>query len=114
MNNKKLLTGLGVVVTILSIIGGIWAFDAHYATDKKVDDLEIQIAGALQNQQMKSDYQFYQFMYDKLTQDIYNLKRQIRNAPWDGDLKQDYKEVIQERKEIKRKMDKAIKNIRIQ
>jgi len=58
MFTKKFITYIGVITAILSLIGGIWAFDSHYATNDKVveveirakenvDDLEIQIAGAL-------------------------------------------------------------------
>ena len=111
MFTKKLLAALGVIVTILSLIGGIWAFDVHYATDEKVDNLEIQIAGALQNVQIKSDYKFYQFMYDKLTQDMYRIRRLIRANPSDQNLKMDYQEVVKQRTEMKGKMDELMRKI---
>jgi len=121
---KKVIVSLSVVATILTIVGGIWAFEAHYATNSRVDhvvkmgeekvvDLELQIAGALQNQQHKSDVRYWQFMYDKLTTDINNLRRQMARYPNDQVLKQDYQDLINQRQEVKEKRDKAMDNIRI-
>ena len=115
MFTKKILTMIGSLTAILSLIGGIWAFENHYATNKRVDNeiaqVEVQVAGALQNSQIKNDYKFYQFMYDKLTQDMYNLKRQLRQNPNDEALRQDYEDVLQQRKEIKIKMEELMKSI---
>ncbi len=122
MFTKKFLTTLGVITAILSLIGGIWAFDSHYATNEKVDvvkieskedvkELEIQIAGALQNQQQKSDVQFLQFMYNNLTQELNELRRQLRRFPEDPDLKRDYHELYEERKNVKQQLDNAIRKI---
>lgn len=122
MFTRKFLTTIGVITAILSLIGGIWAFDSHYATDERVTELkvetrenvekvEIQFAGALLNQQQKSDVKFYQFMYDKLTQEKNEIRRQMRRYPEDIDLKRDYQEVMDERKRIKQQMDDALRKI---
>ena len=115
MFTKKFMTTIGVITAILSLIGGIWAFESHYATnehvDKEIERVEIQVAGALQNSQIKSDFRFYQFQYDKLTQEMTTIRRQLRANPDDTFLKQDYDEVVQQRKEIKRKMDELMRKI---
>lgn len=122
MFTKKFLTYLGVITAILSLIGGIWAFDSHYATNEKVaeveirakenvQDLEIQIAGALQNQQMKSNVQFYQMTYDALTRKLNELRREMKRYPEDQDLQRDYQELLQERKRIKDKLDESLRKI---
>ena len=122
MFTKKFLTYLGVLTAILSLVGGIWAFDSHYATDErvtevkveakeKVEKLEIQIAGALQNQQQKSDVKFYQFMYDKLTQEKNAIRRELRKNPNDADLQRDYQEIIEDMKRTKQQMNEALRKI---
>lgn len=38
---KKVVLGLSVIATLFAIIGGIWGFETHYATNKRVDKVEI-------------------------------------------------------------------------
>ena len=115
MFTKKVMTMIGAILAVLSLIGGIWAIEEHYATNKGVDDkiehVEFQVAGAIQNIQTKTDYKFYQFMYDKLTQDMFFLRKQMRDNPSDSILKQDYKDVCDQRKEIKIKLEDLLKKI---
>jgi hypothetical protein len=123
MNNLK--TILGVITAILVIIGAVWTFGFTFATNERVDkveitsgkkvvDLEIQIAGALQNQQSKSDVRYWQFMYDKLTNDMYEMKRQMRRYPEDEVLKQDYIDLLDRRKGVKTKLENAMQRIKVQ
>lgn len=121
---KKLAISLGVVATVLTIIGGIWAFEAHYATNdkvngivyasnEKIEQLEFKIANALDNQQYKSDVRYFQFMYDKLTNDLFQLKRQIEKYPNDPVLNQDYQEVLELRKEVRKRLDESMEKIKV-
>lgn len=121
---KKLVISLGVVATVLTIIGGIWAFEAHYATNdkvngiayasnEKIEQLEFKIANALDNQQYKSDVRYFQFMYDKLTNDLFQLKRQIEKYPDDPVLNQDYQEVLELRKEVRKRLDESMEKIKV-
>ena len=123
MNNIK--TILGIITAILVIIGAVWGFGFTFATNERVDkveissgkkvvDLEIQIAGALQNQQSKSDVRYWQFMYDKLTNDMYEMKRQMRRYPEDEVLKQDYRDLLDRRKGVKTKLENAMQRIKVQ
>jgi hypothetical protein len=109
--SKNLKTILAVLVTLMTLIGGIWAFGNTFATNSRVDKDLIEVAGAIQNQQIKSDYKFYQFMYDKLTQDMNEIKRQLRRTPDDQELRQDYQDIKEERNKIKEKMELMIKEI---
>ena len=115
MFTKKLITILGAIGVILSLFGGLWAFETHYATNEKlygeIQRVEIQVAGAIQNIQIKTDYKFYQFMYDKLTADMFLLRKQIRDNPNDAVLKQDYQDVCDQRKEMKLKLEKLMQKI---
>lgn len=120
---KKVILILGAVATVLTIMGGIWGFEAHYATNKRVDtvvksaekdvnDLEIQLAGALQNQQYKSDAKYWQFMYERLLKDLTELKRQMRRYPEDEILKEDYRALLERIKEVRAKLDSSIEKIK--
>jgi hypothetical protein len=116
MNLKKIIIAAASIITaIFTILGGLWAFENHYATNKKVDTeierVEIQVAGAIQNQQIQNNYKFYQFMYDKLTQDMFEIRRQLRRFPEDRELRQDYQDVKRERSDVKRKMDLLMEKI---
>lgn len=109
------MTSIGVLVALLTLISGIWFFNTTFATNLRVDkemvNIEVQVAGALQNQQIKSDYKFYQFMYDKLFQDMVEIKRQLRRDPNNQLLRQDYIEKKEERDKVKQRMDGMIKEI---
>jgi len=111
--SKKFTLILGIVATLLTMIGSIWAFESHYATNKTVEKLEINIASALQNQQYKGDVRYFQFMMDKVMSDIFILKRQIERYPDDQMLRQDYQELLERRKQIKIQLEQALRNIKV-
>jgi hypothetical protein len=129
MFTKKLMTYIGVITAILSLIGGIWAFDAHYAKDEEVtevkvrvaeveikakenvEDLEIQIAGALQNQQMKSSVTFWQFQIEILENELKELRRQMRRYPEDQALREDYRDTLERKRGVQKKMEEAMQRI---
>lgn len=119
---KKVITILAACVTVLSLIGGIWKFEAHYATNTRVDNvavaaendvnkLEMQLAGALQNQQFKSDAKYWQFMYERLIKDLTELKRQMIRYPEDDILKEDYRALLDRIKNARTKLDESIEKI---
>jgi len=110
---KKIVIGLSVITTLLAIIGGLWGFDSHYASAKDMNGLEIRVAEGFENTQNKLDVRFLQFMYDKLTQDMYDIKRQLSRYPNDKVLEEDYKEVLRKRSRIKEKLDEALKRIKV-
>ncbi len=77
---KAIVTASSIILAIFALLGGLWKFNAHYATNNKVnfeiERVEFEVAGAIQNQSIKSSYQFLQFQYDKLTIDLMNIKRE--------------------------------------
>lgn len=112
---KSIVTASSVIIAIFSLLGGLWAFENHYATNKTVTTeikrVEFEVAGAIQTQSIKSSYQFLQFQYDKLTQDMMNIKRELRRNPDNQDAREDYQDVKQERLRIKQKMDQLMEKI---
>jgi tRNA U34 5-carboxymethylaminomethyl modifying GTPase MnmE/TrmE len=121
---KKVVVSLSAVATVLTIVAGIWAFEAHYATNKRVDKVEIRtvqevieleqkIANALENQQYKGDIRYFQFMLDKNRNDIYDIKKQMQTFPDDPILKKDYEDLLERRKDIKDKLDETVNKIKV-
>ena len=119
---KKVIAGLSALAALFAIVGGIWAFEVHYATNKRVDDvvlvaksdivnLETQVAGALKQQQIKSDIQFYSFMLEKLTQEKNAIRRQMNQYPNDQSLKNDYQEIINEINRVRKLLDEAMRKM---
>lgn len=123
-NNLK--TVVAIIVGVISIVGAVWVFANTFATNERVDkedkiivrsvdtkmkSIEIDVAGALQRQEVKSDYKFYQFMHDKLVQEKMEVKRMLRRDPTNQELRQDYMEIEEERKRIKEKMDQLMNKI---
>jgi len=120
---KMIISAASIIAVVFGLLGGMWAFDGHYAKSIEVAELEIQVVESLKQYnvqqqktqttyQMKNDYKFYQFMYDKLTQDMYSIKRQLRSSPTDQDLRQDYINISSERQRVKNKMDSLMENIK--
>ena len=121
---KKVIVVLSAVATVFTIVAGIWAFEAHYATNTRVDKvetvhkenlfkLEETIAGALENQQYKSDARFFQFELEKVQRDIADLRRKMQQNPNDRLLEQDYEELIQRKRLLKQKLDEALQSIKV-
>ena len=119
---KKVIAGLSALAALFAIVGGIWAFEIHYATDKRVDsvvayhendmdELRLEIAGAIKQQQLKGDIQFYSMMIEKLTIERDAIRRQLRQYPNDPYLKEDYKNVNEEIKRFKQLLDQAIRKM---
>lgn len=121
---KKVVATLSAVGAVFTLVAGIWAFEAHYATkdeltkvetfsQQNVEGLEVQIAGALERQQQKADVRYWQFEYDRVLNDIYDLKRQMDRYPDDEVLKQDYLDLLGKKKTLKEKLEQALKKIKV-
>jgi len=120
---KKVVAILAAVATVSTIVGAIWGFEAHYATNKRVDgvaiaaekkveDLEIQLAGAFENQQAKADAKYWQFMLERLMNDLTELKRQMRRYPEDEILKEDYRSLQERIRDVREKLDRSLEKIK--
>lgn len=119
---KIIISAASIITAMFALMGGLWAFDTHYAKSIEVAELEVQVVESLKQYniqqqqaqtvyQMKTDYKFYQFIYNKLTQDMYEIKRQLRRSPTDQDLRQDYVDVSNERQRVKNKMESLMEKI---
>lgn len=119
---KKVIVGVSAIAALFAIVSGIWAFEFHYASNKRVDtvvfiheedvaELRLEVAGAIQKQQLKGDIQFYSMMVEKLTQEKNAIRRLIHQYPNDQGLKDDYRDISEEIKRFKRLLDQAIRKM---
>lgn len=126
MFSNNLKTWIGIATGLITIVAAVWVVGNTFATNNRVDkvevvternintkieELEVEVAGAIQTQQYKNNYNFYQFQHDKLVQEKMEIKRQLRRDPNNQELRQDYIELEEERKRIKRKMDELMDKI---
>ena len=122
MFTNNLKTWIGIATGLITIVAAVWVVGNTFATNNRVDKVEVvteqklesfevEVAGALQNQQYKNNYNFYQFQHDKLVQEKMEIKRQLRRDPNNQELRQDYLELEEERKRIKQKMDELMDKI---
>ena len=133
MFTNNLKTWIGIATGLITIVAAVWVVGNTFATNNRVDKVEVvtemninkkielfevEVAGALQiqnkaiqTQQLKNNYNFYQFQHDKLVQEKMEIKRQLRRDPNNQGLRQDYIELEEERKRIKQKMDELMDKI---
>ena len=101
------------VIVVFSLIGGVWAFEDRYVSkdtvDQKFKQQEIKVVATLQKFKQQVDYRWYQNLYNQLTVQMLNYKKLLRSNPDDEILKQEYKDIIEERKKIKKILDDLLK-----
>lgn len=122
---NKVVAGLSVIVTLFAIVAGIWSIDDHYATNKRVNLIEVayaedmkkigeQLSKTLENTQHKLDARYFQFLHDKYTSDAMNMRREMRRYPEDEFLQEDYKDLIDKKKDVKIKLEKSLERIKVE
>jgi len=103
-NNMKAI--IGTIVLVLSLIGGILAFDDRYATCKELARLEQQQVKTFQEFKQDMDRDRIEQRYINLTDQAMSLKILMKKYPNDIELKEDYDKVMKERDKTKEQLDK--------
>lgn len=103
-NNMKAI--IGTMVLVLSLIGGVLAFDDRYATCKDLAKLEQQNVKTFQELKQSLDRDRLEQRYINLTDQAMQLKILIKKYPQDNELKEDYDKVMKERDKTKDQLDK--------
>ena len=122
---NKVVAGLSVIVTLFTIVAGIWTFNDHYASNKRVNFIEVayaedmkkvgqQLSKALENTQHKLDARYFQFLYDQYSQDAMDMRREMRRYPDDKFLREDYEDIIEKKKRVKIKLEKSLEKIKVE
>jgi len=96
MSIKKIF---GTIVLVISLITGVWLIDDRYISASELTQAKNQIY-------LKMDTAEYRY----LTEQYYKFKELLKKDPNDTDLKQQFEEIKKEREEVKRKIDKLLRN----
>jgi hypothetical protein len=97
---------MGVIILVLSLIGGVLTFDDRYATSKELVQLEQKVVKTLEEHRKADTVDRLEQRYDSLGDTIIKQKSQMRQYPNDRDLKEDYETTVKEREKVKEKLDK--------
>ena len=95
------------VIMVVSLIGGILAFDDRYVTAKELAKLEQQTVQTLQQFGTNQEKKFLEQRYQTLTDQMMKQKQLIRTYPKDQELKDDLDQINKERDEVKQKLEKV-------
>ena len=90
----RIFRTLGSVALIITFITGIWFIDDRYVDAKEVQSIKEQIYLRIDTNE-----------YRELTKQYYELKKLVRENPDSEELKEQLKEVEEERAELKKKID---------
>jgi len=90
----RIFRTLGSVALIITFITGIWFIDDRYVDAKEVQSIKEQIYLRIDT-----------YEYRELTKQYYELKKLVRENPDSEELKEQLKEVEEERAELKTKID---------
>jgi hypothetical protein len=123
MNWKKISSIIGAILLISAFAGAIIGFENRYVTKDEVNAKEINVVETLREFQieqqqrsetfeLKTDYKFYKFIYDDLTEKIEKYRRDIKKNPDDLFIQEEYKDLIERRREIRKKMDSILEKIK--
>lgn len=111
-NIWKIITGIAI---ILGLMGGVYAIDDRYAKERRVaqslEQFQEQTQQSIKQLRIKVQLQFYQMMYDSLTKDMISYKRMMRENPNNQDIKDEYNRIIDERNQIRIKINKLMEQI---
>jgi hypothetical protein len=94
---RTIIRALGGAALILTLITGIWFIDDRYVDAKDLNNLKEQI-----------NLRIDTYEYRELTKQYYELKKLIRENPDSEELKDQLKEVEEERKEIIKRIDNKL------
>ena len=113
---KKIKENIGKtiasILVLFSLIGGVWAFEDRYISETeveiKMEQQEKVVIATLQKFKQQVDYRWYQNLYDQLTVQVINYRKLVRSNPNDEILKQEYNDVVEERKKVKKVIDELL------
>jgi len=116
---KGILTTLGVVGTVLGIVGGMIALDQHYqpkaiaalehhAIESKIESTEQLFAGALERQQLRADIDFFRTRIMVLDLQIQELQMRLEDNPNSTRLQDYLREMKNQRRLMQQKLDQLL------
>ena len=108
---KKVVATILVIFAFSQGLMQVSSYVDHYATVKDVQawDKNLEVIVVAQLQQFKSQNQqdWLQRRYTELTDQIFKIKLMMKQYPLDKDLIEDYKTLIEQRKDIARQIEES-------
>jgi outer membrane PBP1 activator LpoA protein len=105
LGNIKIINILKIVVVIVSIIGGVWAFEDRYQTKANANEVQQQTVKTIDQLQQKINYDADVRLYDQLIQRKFLYKRLIKQNPNDQDLREEYQQILDAIKRVKERLE---------
>jgi len=93
------------IITVLTLIGGILAFDDRYATSADLKKTEVQLVQTLEQFKQSQVIDRLEQRYINLTDQVMQYKLMIKKNPIDKELKEDLNKLEQDRAEVKKKLE---------
>jgi hypothetical protein len=93
------------VITVCSLITGIFTIDNRYARSGDIDKLEIQLVQTLKSFKKEVDRDRLEQRYLNLTDQAMQMKLFLKKTPDDQDLKDDYNSIVKEKDDVKKKLE---------
>ena len=101
---SKVKENIGLILLLLGLIAGIFAFDSRYFKEAEAQQLAQQSLKALQNLQQQTNENFLREKDERLYDRQKDLKRQLRTEPKNQDLVDELNEVIKTRDSVQKKL----------
>jgi FtsZ-interacting cell division protein ZipA len=96
---KKILSIVGAVVLVISLITGVWLVDDRYVS-----------AGELRKTKQEIFLKLDTAEYQAVTEQYYKFKSLSEHNPNDESLKRQVEKLEKERREVKERIDNALRN----
>lgn len=109
MKNIKIMSVIGGLALIISLIGGIFTLDSRYARSDDIVRVEKQTVQTLEQFSKNLDLRFYNQRYQSLIDQKFQIKLMIKRSPEDMDLKDDLRRIDREKELVKQKIDDLMK-----
>ena len=103
--NVNIKTIIVSIITVCSLVTGIFTIDNRYARSDDMDKLEIQLVQTLKSFKKEVDRDRMEQRYLNLTDQAMQIKLFLKKAPNDQDLKDDYDSIIKEKDDVKKKLE---------
>ena len=100
---------VGIIVTLMTLAGGIITVEDRYAKADDVKDMNIQletkVVAVLDKYKADMKQDRLEQRYLNLVDQASQLKMMIRKSPKDTDLKEDYDNVNKEKEQLKKQLE---------
>lgn len=103
MEKMTIMKILGVIVILMSLIGGMWSLDSHYTS-------ATEFASGLKQTKQEVYLQMDINLHRQLVIEEFRIRGLLSRDPNNADLKQQLDDVIKEKEKVKDDIDNALRD----